>query len=133
MKSSVPLSLQSLCAWSSSEERRNWSAPSTPLPSTRHYTPAVVLRTCPHPAVPFGQADRAGEERGRICRGRWCKEPTAGERHCTLTASEPAEQSHLDRTQLHATAVSSQLLFCTGAIMFAQDTTAIFLDMHRDI
>lgn len=97
----------------------------------------TCLLSSPGPALTqlclLGRQTGLGRREEGSAGGRWCKEPTAGERHCTLTASEPAEQSHLDRTQLHATAVSSQLLFCTGAIMFAQDTTAIFLDMHRDI
>lgn len=76
---------------------------------------------------------QAGGDTGRICRRRWCREPVSGERHCMLTAREPAEQSHLDWTQLHAAAISSHLLFCMGAITFAQDTTAIFPDVHRHI
>lgn len=73
---------------------------------------------------------QAGGDTGRICRRRWCREPVSGERHCMLTAREPAEQSHLDWIQLHAAAISSHLLFCMGAITLAQDTTAIFPDIH---
>lgn len=56
-----------------------------------------------------------------------------GEKHRVLTVKELTEQSRLGWTQVHAALVSSHLLFCIGAITFAQDATASFLVTHGHV